>query len=201
MKKRNISMIIIGLSGIVTLYLNMGFSYLHFSELFFSIVFYLILLIFFRKTKLIALFAIAMIVSISGYHLFSFYGTQANINLSLYKFYTGLSFFGALTAILISFFIVLQERTSKFSEVGFSILGLFNFVFFSLYTLSLIGLIARFFGPFPDDLALTFQVYVWVVFALDVGRVILQVLIIFFIARTDEAQYKYSLQRKRHSLN
>ena len=121
--------------------------------------FYFLLLLFYRKTKYIVVFSIAMIISVFGYNMLFFPPIVEIFGLSIIRTLMAFSFFGALFTILAGFSIILKNETSKIVEVSLFSFALVNLFLFSLYTLHFHKSMIRFFGPYEADLLLMWEIY------------------------------------------
>ncbi|MBI9010567.1 MAG: hypothetical protein JEZ05_11140 [Tenericutes bacterium] len=195
MKKRDILMAIVGITGLANIVLSKIIGgYPPILELFLTIPFYVIILIFYRKTTLIVIFSVLTILSQFGYYmvlenLASHPGLDGTIRL-----YASFSFFSGILGFFIAFVLVLQHKTYKFTELSFFAFSIINYVFFSYFTFYLQSMLITIFGPFELHISKMLNVYFGVEIGMEVVVLVLEVLVIFFLERNKWYEHRLLLK-------
>ena len=141
--------------------------------------FYIILIIFFRQYKDLTIFsslALATSLSFVLYNILSFSVESGAIILTIFKLILILS---AVTNVLISFKVILQEKYEVYINRSFFLFVVINYGFFSFYTPFVKWFIELFVGPYPHFLRNTFMFYDVSYLLLQLVMAITQVIIIW----------------------
>jgi|AntAceMinimDraft_18_1070375.scaffolds.fasta_scaffold00003_5 hypothetical protein len=202
MKKRDILMAIVGVSAILNIVLSRVITgYSPILELFLTIPFYIIILIFYRKTTLITIFTVLTILSQFGYYMVleNIY-TLAWLSGPM-RIFGSFSFFAGLIGFFVAFALVLQHKTYKFTEMSFFTFSIINYVFFSYFNFYLNNMLITIFGPFEIHIIKMQNVYYGVLLFIEISVMILQVLVIHFLERNKwyEMRLKLKDQEILHS--
>lgn len=198
MKKRDILMGLVGIAGVVNIIFSRVVSgYPPLLELFLTIPFYIIILIFYRKTKLITAFSIFTILSQFGYYMvLANMQSHAWLDVTM-RIFGSFSFFSGLIGFFLAFGLVLQHKTYKFTELSFFAFSILNYVFFSYFTFYLRDMLITIFGPFEIHIIKMFYVYYGVEIAAEISILVLQVLVIFFLERNKLYERRLMLKDKK----
>lgn len=146
-----------------------------FSTFLLSNTFYVLILLFFRKHKLLTnLSALMIIVSFcfAGYVTLSNYFAFQTI---IIKLYAGVSYFFSFAAIILATSIILQEIHSKIVSVSLLYFGIVTFVFGTLVSDYVKGYLIGFFGPTSDTIGTVNIVYDIFLIVLRTSVIVLQV--------------------------
>lgn len=195
MKKRDILMLIVGITAVVNIVLSRVLnSYSPILELLLTIPFYIIIIIFYRKTLLITIFCVITVLSQFGYYMvLENLGTLSLDSLTM-RIFGSFSFFAGIVGFLIAFAITLQHKTYKFIETSFLLFSIVNYVFFSYYNFYFNSYLERIFGPFEVHIIKMYQVYFVVLIVVEIGMAIIQVLMIYFLERNKWYELRLKLR-------
>ena len=197
MKKRDILMALVAITGILNIVLSRVLNgYPPILELFMTVPFYVLVIIFYRKTKLITIFSVLTILSQFGYYMvLNYLSTHQGLDPTL-RLYASFSFFSGIVAFFIAFAVVLQHKTYKFTEITFFSFSIINYIFFSYFTFYFQDMLITIFGPFETHIEKMTNVYIGVELTLEIGVMVLQVLIIFFLERNKWYEHRLMLKKR-----
>lgn len=184
MKKRDILMAIVALVAIINIiFSRVVDSYPPILQLLLTLPFYMIILIFYRKTTLITIFCILTILSQFGFYMVLHYMTLNLLNPIAIRVFGSFSFFAGIIGFFVAFALVLQHKTYKFTEVSFLLFSIVNYTFFSYFNFYLMNLLIRIFGPFEIHIIQMQNVYFVIQLLIEIGMAVIQVLLIYYLER------------------
>ena len=197
MKKRNLLMGIVFICAVLNIVLSRVMdNFLPIYTLILTIPFYLIIIIFYRKTKLITIFCVLTILSQFGHYMLLFYSPFFEFSSPLMRVFGSFSFFFGIIGFFVAFALVLQHKTYKFTEISFLSFAIINYVFFSYFNFYFQNLLVRIFGPYEVHIVKMFYVYYGVVLAIEIGVAILQVIVIYFLERNKWYELRIMLKNE-----
>ncbi len=195
MNKRNILMIIVGITAITNLVLSRVITnYSPILELCLTVPFFLIIIIFYRKTPLITAFCVLTVLSQFGYYMVMENAARISLDSITQRIYGSFSFFAGIAAFFVAFAVVLQNKTYKLIERSFLYFAIINYVFFSYFNFYLHSYLIRFFGPFEIHIIKMYQVYYVVLIVIEVSLVVLQIILIYFLERNKWFELRLKLR-------
>lgn len=159
-------------------------------------IFFVMIIIYFRRYKLLTFYAVWGIISAFGYHAITIHDYTGEYGSTLFRLFGSMSFFFAYMNIWIAGAIAITRKHYKIVNALLVIMALFNYVFVSFYTRYFYGLLSRFFGPFPDDLAVLSNVFRISVLIVTIGTGIIQGFVLFnlFIQKSVDIEYDKNIQ-------
>lgn len=184
MKKRDILMAIVAVVALINIIFSRVIdNYPPILQLLMTLPFYIIILIFYRKTSLITIFCILTILSQFGYYMVLHYMTLDLINPVAIRVFGSFSFFAGIIGFFVAFALVLQHKTYKFTEVSFLIFSIVNYTFFSYFNFYLLNMLIRIFGPFEIHIIQMQNVYYVIQLLIEIAMAVIQVLLIYYLER------------------
>ncbi len=184
MKKRDILMAIVAVVALINIIFSRVIdNYPPILQLLMTLPFYIIILIFYRKTSLITIFCVLTILSQFGYYMVLHYMTLDLINPVAIRVFGSFSFFAGIIGFFVAFALVLQHKTYKFTEVSFLIFSIVNYTFFSYFNFYLLNMLIRIFGPFEIHIIQMQNVYYVIQLMIEIAMAVIQVLLIYYLER------------------
>ncbi len=146
-----------------------------------TMLFNLVIVFLYRKHKPLLLYSFLSLVNVVGYYTYITYLSNNLLGIIL-AFIIPLTFYSSLAALFVAFWIALLEEYMKFVSRILIIIGINNYLFYTIYVSyterSLIG----FFGPFPDDLQVVFNIFYFIKDLNLTVIVALQTIILYYLA-------------------
>ncbi len=155
-----------------------------FFDLFFVLVtmlFNVIIMTVYRKHRKLLLYAFLSTINVLGYHMYNAYFADNLMGIVL-GFIIPLTFYSSVGSLFVAFWIALSEEYMKFVSRLLMVIAVNNYVFYTIYVTYTERNIIGFFGPFPEDLDVVFNILYFVKdFNLTV-IVALQTVILYYLA-------------------
>jgi len=156
---------------------------LFFSSYFVAVtmLFNLVIVFFYRKHKRLLMYSFLSLINVVGYYTYITYLSNNLLGIIL-AFIIPLTFYSSLAALFVAFWIALGEEYMKFVSRILIVIGINNYMFYTIYVSyterSLIG----FFGPFQEDLQVVFSIFYFVRDLNLTVIVALQTIILYYLA-------------------
>ena len=199
MKKKNLLIAVIVICSLANTILSRLGIISPLIQFFLFVPFYVLLLVFYRKTKYITIFAIFSIISLFGYYMnLSLVNYQGLVS-PMMRFFGSLSFFGGTFAFLVGFVVVLQNRTYKFVEISLLSLTVINYIFFSYFNFYFLGILNTLFGPYEENLIAMYNVYFVIVIIIEISIMVVQAININFLEKNKRYELRMLLKDSKTS--